>query len=130
MEFSNNELKQAFNLLDELAPFSPEELQAELTDHRMELLRQVSIMLLNINLDEIKTSKNSWYDVIQSLRETNRNWSRRMMSIIIESSDIAKKTGKDEAIKLLNNFIQNCSAPFFKNVAQGQIDTLERKYSK
>ncbi|MDX1914885.1 MAG: hypothetical protein SFU55_04810 [Methylophilus sp.] len=115
-----------FGILHELAEKTRQELESSFTESNVLAIRQlVKEFLVDCELPNEFTAS-SFADIVTTLRENERAWSRKLGEIIIIVEDKMRVGDKTEAIDTLGRYVDQCPWLSLREIAKIEQENFRR----
>jgi hypothetical protein len=130
-KMEKNSTKNLHDLLYELAQLDKKGIEEKYTEENIRAINDLTEELLGVEYRREFSSPSEFADFVVSLYKFKKGWSHELGRAIISSGELYDNGDKEGAIKLMDNFLQECPSPFFNANAQACRDGyLSEKFER
>ena len=117
--------REAFDLIDKVGDLSQDVVEEYYSALNVEYVNILYKELTGNICGDIKNSKEFSESVIQ-LRKIKRFWGRRLGEVFIAAGKLFDEGHVEDAIEILNKFLNECDSPFHVEHVKNQIFCYEK----
>ena len=123
----SNDNEYLFTLLDKLAEYDREELRTRFSNENIVSICTLARYLLDEIVKPEALTPSGFIDLVYKLRKYKKEGSRKLGDSLILADSMIKENNLGGAIAVLDNFIDACPSPFYRDIAEVQKNKYQEK---